>query len=292
MSEHQYHVDGELVASENATVHVRDRGFMYGDAAFETLRVYAGTVFEWERHAGRLEQTCKSLGFKDALPSRPELHRRIQETLEANDLTDAYVKISVTRGVQRGKLGPSEPVDPTVVVMTSSLPRGGPGGDRVWERPARVRVVDVSSIPDEAIPAGAKTHNYLDGILARLAIRDTEYDEAIRSSVEGLLTEGATSNVFFVEDGALLTPATTVPILPGITRNTVIELARADGIPVETGEYEPARLRQAEELFLTNSTWEIRPVTRIDEQSLDVGPVTRRLQGRFDERVASLYEES
>jgi branched-chain amino acid aminotransferase len=286
MSEY-YHVDGELVPAEEATVSVRDRGFMYGDAAFETLRAYGGGLFEWEAHADRLGRTCETLGFADALPAATELHGRVTDTLAANDLTDAYVRLAVTRGVQPGKLSPESQVDPTVVVTVAELPRGGREGTRVWDGPATVETVDTRKIPDSALPADAKTHNYLNGILARLEL--DEADESLLCSTSGYVTEGATSNVCFVRDGALCTPTTELPLLPGVTRGVVLELARDAGISVETGRYEPATVATADEVFVTNSTWEIRPVTVLDGQSVPVGPVTRRLQELFDERVEELY---
>ena len=127
-----FHVDGKLVPVAEATVNVRDRGFMYGDAAFETLRVYGGAPFEWEAHADRLRRTCGTLGFADALPPAEDLRGRVVETVTANDLSDAYAKLSVTRGVQPGKLTPDKAVDPTIVVFISPLPRGGVDGERVW----------------------------------------------------------------------------------------------------------------------------------------------------------------
>jgi branched-chain amino acid aminotransferase len=285
VSDALYHVDGELVPAGEATVSVRDRGFMYGDAAFETLRVYGGTPFAWEAHTDRLRRTCETLGFAGAVPPAADLRDRVVGTVAANDLSDAYAKLSVTRGVQPGKLTPGEAVDPTVVVMISELPRGGIGGDQPWDRPARLATVGVQSVPDAAVPAGAKTHDYLDGILARLAIRGTAFDEAVRRCADGYLTEGATSNVFFVEDGRLLTPATDLPLLPGVTRGVVLELAGEAGIPVETGRYGPARLLDAEEVFVTNSTWEVRPAGRVDDREFEAGPVTDRLAALFDERV-------
>jgi len=285
-----YHVDGELVPAGEATVSVRDRGFMYGDGVFETLRVYGGTPFEWKAHADRLQNSCERLGFADAVPSVTDLRERIGETLAANDLQDAYAKLSVTRGVQPGKLTPDEAVDPTIVVMVSELPHGGVDGERTWEEPARLQTVERRRIPDAAIPADAKTHNYLNGILARLELRDTDEraDEALMRSTEGYLTEGATSNVFFIADGVLRTPTTELPVLPGITRKVVLDIAESETL-VETGRYDPAMLSRADEVFVTNSTWEIRPVRRVDDTRFEPGPVTRRLQRAFDERVEQLY---
>jgi len=119
-----YHVDGSLVPASKATVSVRDRGFMYGDGAFETLRAYGGDVFKWDSHADRLDETCTILQLDHGL-SRETLKQRIDDTLDANNLTDAYVKLAITRGVQPGKLTPQPTSDPTVVVYVSSLPRGG-----------------------------------------------------------------------------------------------------------------------------------------------------------------------
>jgi branched-chain amino acid aminotransferase len=284
-----YHVDGDLVPASEATVSVRDRGFMYGDAAFETVRVYGGTPFEWGAHAARLRRSCETLGFADAVPPADELRRRLESTLSANEFEDAYAKLSVSRGVQPGKLTPSPDVDPTVVVMVARLPRGGTGGGRVWDRPASLATVDRIRAPEAALPAGAKTHNYLGGILARLEIRGTDHDEAVMCTDEGILTEGATSNLFFVVDGTLHTPADSLPLLPGVTRRVVVELADEAGIPVETGAYEPADLERASEVFVTNSTWEIRPVRAVDDRAYESGPVTAELQHRFDERVEQSY---
>ena len=283
----RYHVDGDLVPREEATVPVDDRGFRYGDAAFETMRAYGGEVFEWDRHAARLERTCGTLGMPDAVPG--DLPVRVAETLDANDLGDAYVRVSVTRGVQPGKLTPREAVDPTVLVVVKGLPRGGLDGEDVWDGPAVVQSVRTRRVPDAALPAGAKTHNYLNGILARLELRrastDTHRpDEALMRDVEGNVAEGATSNVFFVEDGTLRTPEPG-DLLPGITREVVLELAEAESFPVETGRYAVDDVRDADEAFLTNSTWELRPVESIDGIAVGGGPITALLRRLYDERV-------
>lgn len=283
----QYHVDGDLVPREAATVSVEDRGFRYGDAAFETCRAYGGEVFAWDRHVRRLERTCETLGMPDAVPD--DLALRVAETLDANDFADAYLRVSVTRGVQPGKLTPRTEVDPTVVVVAKPLPRGGLDGERAWDDPAVVQTVKTRRVPDSAVPADAKTHNYLDGILARLELRRAANegyrpDEALVRDVDGALMEGATSNVFFVDDGTLETPEAG-DLLPGITRRIVLDLADEEAFPVETGRYDVSDVRAADEAFLTNTTWEVRPIQQVDGLQVGGGPITALLQRRYDELV-------
>ncbi|QGX96084.1 aminodeoxychorismate lyase [Haloplanus rallus] len=279
----QYHVNGRLVPATEATVRVDDRGFRYGDAGFETCRAYGGTVFEWAAHRDRLVDTCETLGMGGAVPE--DLRERVAATLDANELADAYVRVSVTRGVQTGKLTPDSEVDPTVVVVVKPLPRGGVDGEPVWDGPATVRTVERRRIPEASMPAAAKTHNYLDGILARLELRGTDADEALVRDVDGFVAEGATSNVFFVDDGVLRTPSLSGPILPGVTRRVVLDLAADLDVPVETGRYGVDAVRDADEAFLTNTTWEVRPVATVDGRAVGGGPVTDRLATAFDRRV-------
>ncbi|GAB3671483.1 aminotransferase class IV [Halopiger thermotolerans] len=287
-----YHVDGDLVPAGEATVSVDDRGFRYGDAAFETLRAYGGTIFAWDRHVERLERTCEALSLEHGLAAA-DLHERIDETLAANDLADAYVRLSITRGVQPGKLTPHPEVDPTVVVYVKPLPRGGLEGESVWNEPATVQTVETRRMPDEAIPADAKTHNYLNGILARAELRDLASDgdepadEALMCDCEETVAEGATSNLFFVRDGTVHTPTTDgpAPVLPGITREIVLELADDGGIPVREGRYDLEDVLAADEAFLTNRTWELRPVATLDGREIGGGPITSELSRLYDERV-------
>ncbi|MES3517605.1 MAG: aminotransferase class IV [Natronomonas sp.] len=283
----KFHVDGQLCERDEATVSVEDRGFRYGDAAFETLRAYGGEVFAWDRHVDRLRSTCETLGMPDVVPD--DLPLRVAETLSASDLEDAYVRVSITRGVQPGKLTPGEAVDPTVVVVTKPLPRGGVEGSSVWAEPAVAQSVKTRRIPDSALPADAKTHNYLNGILARLELRRAsgpEYspDEALLRDTDGNVAEGATSNVFFVDDGVLKTPAKGA-ILPGITREVVLELAESEEFPIERSGYSISDVRNADEAFFTNTTWEIRPIASLDGIDIGGGPMTTLLSRLYDERV-------
>jgi len=286
----EYHVNGELVAREEATVSVDDRGFRYGDGVFETMRAYGGEVLDWGRHVDRLRRGCERLGMAGAIPD--DLAARVAETLDANDLADAYVRVNLTRGVQPGKLTPRPDPDPTVVIVVRELPRGGRDGEPVWDGPATVQTVATQRVPDASIPADVKTHNYLSGILARLELRrasgpDHRPDEALVRDTGGNLASGSTSNVFFVDDGTLKTPAEG-QILPGITREVVLELAADEEFPVETGRYGVNDVREADEAFLTNRTWEVRPVGTVDGLTVGGGPITALLARLYDERVERL----
>jgi branched-chain amino acid aminotransferase len=279
----RYHVDGDLVADDDATVNVRDRGFQYGDAVFETLRAYGGQTFAWAAHYRRLGATSDALGIDHGLDAA-DLRSRVHETLAANDLTDAYVRLSISRGVQSGRLTPSGDLDPTVVVVVEPLPRGGVDGERVWNAPAVVESTDVRPQSDATVPSTAKTHNYLPGILARLDVSE-DADEALFVDDDGHLTEGATSNLFFVDEGVLHTPSGDLDVLPGVTRWAVSELAADLGIPVETGHYALEDLYAADEAFLTNTTWEVRPIVRVDGAAYDTCKVGAALAREYAREV-------
>ncbi|MFB6169818.1 MAG: aminotransferase class IV [Haloarculaceae archaeon] len=278
----QYHVNGELVPAGEATVSVEDRGFRYGDAARETLRVYGGEVFEWDAHRERLRRTCEALGMAEAVPD--DLRERVRATLAANDLSEAAVRLSVTRGQRLGGLTPSGPVDPTVVVVVEELPPGGSGGEPVWEEPAGLQTVTTRRAPDDVVPATGETHSALDRVLARRELVAGN-DEALVRDAEGNVVGGAASNVFFVDEAGLNTPGTDGPVFPGVTREVVLELAEEEAIPVETGRYVPGDVRDAEEAFLTSTTWEVRPVASVDGVPVGSGPVTDLLAARYRERV-------
>ena len=180
-------------------------------------------------------------------------------------------------------------------MIVKPLPRGGVGSEPVFDGPATIQTTKTRKPSSRALPAGAKTHNYLNGILARLELRVTGADEALMLDPDGNVAEGATSNLFFADGTALRTPSLDGPILPGITRRTVIEIAEEEGIPVEEGTYAPDAVRGAGEVFLTNSTWGIRPVATVDGIAVDgdgegtAGPLTTLLSRLYDRRIEETH---
>jgi len=295
----KYHVDGRLVPADEATVSVRDRGFRYGDGVFETLRVYGGTPFAWAAHADRLANSAAALGID--LPSRDDIRDRLDATIAANDLDEGALRLSITRPTGTGRLTPDPAGAPTVVVTAARLPPGGPNGD-VWDDPATAAVVGTEATHDAAVPAAAKTHTYLDGVLARREAAARGAEAAILRDADGRLAEEAAANLFLVRDGMLRTPSLDGPVLPGVTRRIVLDLAVGLDIPTDAGTVTHDDLRTADEAFLTNTTWELRPVARLlAEEGADAsigpdsgagdriggGPVTERLRAAFAERVAA-----
>jgi len=280
------HLDGRVVPLSEAAVGVRDRGVRFGDAAVERLRVYGGEPFEWAAHLRSLEGSLARLGFPEVLPPDDDVRDRVAETLDANDLTEALVEVTVTRGTQAGDLRPEPRVDPTVLVTADPLPRGGVGGDRAWAGPATLATVETRRPPAAALPADATTHNRLPEVLAR---RETDADEALLRTVGGHVTDGADSSLFLVHDGTLYTPSTDLPVRPRVTRRVVLDVARGESFPVETGRYNAVDVREADELFLASPTWEVRPVAAVDGHEKPVGPITRLCQQLFDRRVEAAH---
>ncbi|MFB9825360.1 aminotransferase class IV [Halobaculum roseum] len=286
-----YHVDGDLVPATEASVSVTDRGFQYGDAAFETVRAYGGTLWRWDAHVERLFGSLDALGMPaDEMGlSALDLQARVRGTLRANDLADAYVRLSVTRGETAGFAPPAAgETDPTVVVLVKPLPRGGSpdaGGESVWDGPATLQTVKTRRVSDRAIPSDAKTHNYLNNVLARVETRVTGADEAVMLDDDGRVAECATANLFFVDDDAIRTPSLDGPVLPGVTRAEVLDIAREEGFPIEEGAYTPDDVRGADEAFIASSIREIRPVGTYDGVEIGGGPVTTLLSRLYDERV-------
>ena len=288
----EYHLNGALVSASEATVSVHDRGFRYGDAVRVELRAYGGSVFEWETNDERLRRAASELGLGEAVPE--DLHERVRETLAANDLADAHLAVSITRGVGSG-LTPVSDAEPTVIITAEERPRGGLDGTRAWDDPALVQIVKTRAISGRAIPTPALTHARLDGVLARRELErasteDYHADEALVRDEGETLVGGAASSVFFVADGTLKTPGADVAF-PDVTREVVLDLAREESFPVETGEYAPADVRGADEAFLTNPTWELRPVARADGVAVGTGPVTQLLTRLFDEYVERRHYE-
>jgi branched-chain amino acid aminotransferase len=284
----RFYVDGEFVERENASVSAENRGLLYGDGFTERLRAYGGTVFEWSTHERRIETRCEAL----SIPVPAGLRDRIAETLAANDLADAVVRLSITRG-GGSALVPDLDATPVVVIAVEAAPRGGrSGGDLESEdggengtEPAVVQTVTVRR-PSESDPLAERSARIRASLeLARAATEAYRAEEALLRDAEGHVAGGATSDLLFV-DGALRVPAAD-PV--GVLRPVVCDLAREENIPIETGRYSPSTVREASEAFLASAIGGIRPVSRLDGIAVGGGAVTRLLAATLDELIEEQY---
>lgn len=285
------YLNGELVRRAAAPALALDRGLLYGYGLFETMRAYSGRVFRLEAHYGRLCQGAAILAM--AVPfSLPGLSGAVAAVLERNELKDARIRLTLTPGAPPagrqappGPLGePAVPGHPTVVLFVRPLTEYPPS----LYRCGMSAVVSVVRRNEWSPLSRVKSLNYLDNLLAREDARKRGADEAVLLNTRGLLAEGSASNVFLARDGRLLTPAVESGALPGITRQTVLELAAAAGLEAVEAEVEPSALADAAEAFLTNSVMEVMPLTRLDGRPLGSGrpgPVTKRLQRLYREAV-------
>ena len=279
----RYHVDGEIVAAGSAGVSVHDRGFLYGDAVVETLRAYGGTVFRWDVHAERLDAASAALSLAHG-HSAAELKRRIDETLAANRVDDARLRLSITRGGDSGTLTPPAESDPTLVIQVTPLPPGGSDGDPVWDAPATLQTVKTRRIAADAVPAATRTHNALDRVLARAELRVSDADEAVMLDGEGRVVGGATAALFALDGEALLAPGRDGTVAD-VLRTEVLDIAESEGIPIRDAPVTPDDLRRAAEAFVAHPVWGIRPVGTVDGIEVGGGPATTLIRGVFDRRV-------
>ncbi len=269
-------VDGLLCPPEEARVSVFDRGFLYGDSAFEALRTYGGRGFRQRAHLERLGRSCERLRMTLPL-SVDALTERVERAVKATGMPECYLRIVVTRGVGTLGLDLGLGTSPSVVVYALEI-KEQPAA--MYERGIKVGLEHTLRSADGTPAAGAKTSNYLASMLALDAVRARGGSEVLIVDAAGAILEGGTSNVFLVKAGALITPPLSVGILEGITRRTVLQLAGALGVRCEERPIFPVDLASADEAFITSSIRELVPVVNADEVVIGAGvpgPVTLRL---------------
>jgi len=280
------------VPLKEARVSVLDHGFLYGDGIYETMRVYEGVVFMIGEHIKRLEHSAFHIGLN--LPKSPdEIKVSIYETLEANGLKDAYLRLTVSRGEGPIGLDPSLCPRPTYFILAEELK---PYPQRFYNDGISAVITKTRRNLKEAINPQIKSLNFLNNILAKVEAIKARADEAIMLNHEGHLAEGTVTNIFFVraKDGgrAICTPSLDCGILEGITRNVVIELARRLDMRLIEGEFTEEDLHRAQEVFLTSTIMEVMPVGKVDEVKYPVGEVTKLLAAEYKKEVAAYVKET
>jgi branched-subunit amino acid aminotransferase/4-amino-4-deoxychorismate lyase len=273
-------LNGRVLPEARARISVLDRGFLYGDAVFETVRIYSGRPFLWRRHYQRMTRSLDLLGMRKPAV---DLETAMRELTSACRFDDGAIRITITRGVAEG-LVPPERLDPTVLLMSRSIP---PGLEE-WRKAG----VGVIRLPfghgGKTIVTGHKTTEYATAVQGRIRARRAEAFEAIYVEADGNVSEATTANVFAVFGNTLHTPPLSAGCLPGITRQVVLEIAERTGLRVRQAPLAATRLDRAREIFLTGTVSEVLPVVTLDSVPVGdgtPGPVTQKLGSIYAERI-------
>lgn len=278
-------IDGELCTREEAVVSVYDHGLLYGDGCFEGIRVYGGRIFKLRSHLERLYRSADLIRLSPAYPLG-ELEQAVRETVAANELPDAYIRLVLTRGVGGLGLHPFRCPRPGTIVIVDSIQLYPP---ELYREGMRIVVAKRPRIPVACLDPAIKSLNYLNNILAKIEAIDAGVLEAIMLNTEGFVAECTGDNLFMVKGGRIATPPEDAGILHGITRAFVMhELAPALGIPIDQRPIRLEELYAADEVFLTGTAAEIIGVSRIGDHTIGrgvVGPTTASLEAEFRRRV-------
>lgn len=271
------YLNGKFLPIEQAYVPVLDRGFIFGDGAYEVIPVYSRHAFRLREHLNRLQHSLAGLRITNPY-SLDEWSSLLQELITKNEAEDQSLYLHITRGVAPRDHAFPKNATPTVFMMSNPLVTPS-------KQQCETGVSAVSAVDIRWDRCDIKAIALLPNVLLRQIAVDVGAAETILFR-DGILTEGAASNIFAVEKGVILAPPKDKHMLPGITYDLVLELAEANGIPVNIGYFDEARIRAADELWITSSTKEILAIT-----SLDGKPVGKGKPGPLFHRMYDLYQD-
>lgn len=280
-------MNGRMVDEKDAVVSVFDHGYLYGDGVFEGIRAYNGRVFRLEEHIKRMFESAHSIMMP--IPYEPQtLVKAVVDTVNTNNLWDAYIRVIVSRGVGDLGLDPFKCKNTQVVIIADKIALYP---EELYEQGLSVVTVATRRNAADALDPKIKSLNYLNNVLVKIEANRAGVLEAIMMTSQGYICEGSGDNIFIYRKGKLITPPPYLGILEGITREAIIDLAAEEGIQVEETPFTRHDLYVADECFLTGTAAEVIPVTEADSRAIGNGKpgvVTRRLMERF--REMTLHE--
>ncbi len=278
------YLNGHLMPRSEARLSPFDHGFLYGYGLFETMRAYNGSIFRLDRHLGRLHDTALSLGLAPKTTAF-DLKKGCYDVLRANNLTEARIRLTVSAGEGDITPNPDTCHDITVVIVARKLI---PLSPESYERGYKGHL-STCRRNSQSPASQLKSICYLENILARREARAEGSDEAVLLNEKGHVAEGSSTNIFMISKQILITPSLDSGVLPGVTREAVLEISHSIGLTSEVRQVELEELYRADEVFLTNSIIEIMPLTYLDIRSIGSGkpgPITQRLMSSYREIVA------
>src|SRR2546427_11223136 len=280
------YVDGKFYPQSEAKVSVFDHGLLYGDGVFEGIRAYNGRVFKLDRHLDRLYHSAKAIDLK--IPhTKEEMANIILETCRRNDIREGYIRPVITRGKgdlgldpRKCKSGPS-----VVVIAQPSINLLG----KVYERGLKVVTSSYRRVPPQSLSPSIKSLNYLNNIIAKVEANQYGADEALMLDIHGYVSDASAENIFIGRHHTTLTPFTSTN-LPGVTRETVLELAPSLGLDSKEQFFTLYDVWASDEAFITGSAAEVAPVVEVDGRTIgdgNPGPTTKEIRKAVPDLVMS-----
>jgi branched-chain amino acid aminotransferase len=274
------YIDGKFYDEKNAKISVFDHGLLYGDGIFEGIRAYHGRVFKLKEHIERLYYSAKAILLD--IPLTPEqMSKAVVDTCRANKLSDGYIRLVVTRGIGTLGLNPNRCKEPSVIVIAGKIQLYP---EELYQRGMEIVTVATTRNLANAVNPAIKSLNYLNNVMAKIEANNAGVEEAIMLNAQGFVAECTGDNIFLVRGKQLFTPPLSAGALYGITRGTVMDLAREVGLTVSEPNLSRYDVYCADECFLTGTGAEIIPVTKVDGRIIGTGkpgPVTRDLVTRY-----------
>jgi branched-chain amino acid aminotransferase len=278
------YLNGEFVPVERATISVYDHGFLYGDGVFESMATASSSIFKLDEHLDRLYRSAAALRLRIPI-TKEELAAAVRETVRRNSLQYGYIRLVVSRGAGYPSLDPRAAERPTVAILVHSraIPERTERQDSPMPKVRAITVILASTrrTPSESVDARIKACNYLNHILARLEAIEAGVDDAILLDTNGYIAEATASNIFVVEHDVLATPPIG-NVLEGVTRATVIDIARERGHTVLERQLSPYDMFTADEVFLASTFGGLTPVGKVAGRLIgdgEPGPMTLQLRG-------------
>jgi len=272
-------LNGQFVPEERAVVSVFDRGFLYGDGLFETMRVFRGKPFRWKQHLDRLQHGADFLKIK--LPFTPEALRQFADQLIAkNNLPDALLRLTLSRGIGARGYSPKGAENPTIVMSLHPAPAHDANNPPRWKL-----IASSHRLPANEPLAQFKTCNKLAQILARAEADAVGADEALLLNTDGFVVEGASSNLFWIEGDTICTPPLASGILPGVTRAVVLEICQQLGLSIREADISIEKLKRVDGTFLSLSSLGVVEAAALDGSIVKVSAISKQIQERYTEIV-------
>ncbi|AFV01935.1 Branched-chain amino acid aminotransferase [Dehalobacter sp. UNSWDHB] len=276
--------DGKFVDSQEAKISVFDHGFLYGDGVFEGIRAYNGRVFKLKEHIDRLYESANAI-LLNVEVSRREMMDIVVETVRKNNLTDAYIRLIISRGVGDMGLDPRKCPKSEIICIAGNIslyPQS------MYENGMEIITAATRRNSSDALSPRIKSLNYLNNIMAKIEANRAGLMEALMLNQEGYVSEATGDNIFIIKDGVITTPPVYAGILKGVTRDSVIDLARQEGITVQEELFHLIDVYSADECFLTGTAAELIPIIMLDSRKIGdgkPGPVFKKLLAKFHEYV-------